>query len=89
MGLGRQDIVKTFGRSEADTGSPEVQIALLTNRIRNLTEQHFKTNKQDKHSRKGLLSLVSLRKRLLKYLKSLDISRYRILIQKLELRDSH
>lgn len=72
-------------KSEKDTGSPEVQVAILTGRIKNLTE-HFKINPKDHHSRRGLLMLVGQRKRLLAYLKKVDIMRYRALIEKLGLR---
>lgn len=78
-------IVKDFQRAPNDTGSPEVQVALLTNRISYLTE-HFKTNKKDNHSRRGLLALVSQRRRLLDYLKRKDVSRYQTLIERLGLR---
>ena len=70
---------------ESDTGSPEVQIALLTDRINHLTE-HFKTHKKDNHSRQGLLKLVGRRRRLLRYLRDNDVERYRALIAKLGLR---
>ncbi len=70
---------------ESDTGSPEVQIALLTDRINHLTE-HFKTHKKDNHSRQGLLKLVGRRRRLLRYLQDNDVERYRALIAKLGLR---
>ena len=72
-------------KSEKDTGSPEVQVAILTGRIKNLTE-HFKINPKDHHSRRGLLMLVGQRKRLLAYLKKVDIMRYRALSEKLGLR---
>jgi small subunit ribosomal protein S15 len=78
-------IVKDFQRAPNDTGSPEVQVALLTNRISYLTE-HFKANKKDNHSRRGLLALVSQRRRLLDYLKRKDASRYQTLIERLGLR---
>jgi small subunit ribosomal protein S15 len=78
-------IVKEFQRAPNDTGSPEVQVALLTNRITYLTE-HFKTNKKDNHSRRGLLAMVSQRRRLLDYLKRKDVSRYQTLIERLNLR---
>ncbi len=78
-------IVGKFGRHESDTGSPEVQIALLTERINVLTE-HFKSNKNDHHSRRGLLMLVGQRRRLLDYLKDKNIVRYRELIVELGLR---
>ena len=78
-------IIKEFQRAPNDTASPEVQVALLSNRITYLTE-HFKTNKKDNHSRRGLLALVSQRRRLLDYLKGKDVSRYQDLIGKLGLR---
>ncbi len=78
-------IIKEYQRSANDTASPEVQVALLTNRITYLTE-HFKTNKKDNHSRRGLLALVSQRRRLLDYLKGKDVSRYQDLIGRLGLR---
>jgi len=81
----KSEIIQTFKRGEADTGSPEVQIALLTERISNLTE-HFKLHKKDHHSRRGLLALVSLRRRLLDYLKKRDLARYQSLIAQLGLR---
>jgi small subunit ribosomal protein S15 len=80
-----QEILKKYRRHEADTGSPEVQVALLTERITNLTE-HFKKHKKDHHSRRGLLQLVSLRRRLLDYLRREDVDRYRSLIEQLGLR---
>ena len=79
-------LVKEYQRAPQDTGSPEVQIALLSERISGLTE-HFKQHKHDFHSRKGLLHLVSLRTRLLKYLRRVSIGRYRDLIARLNLRD--
>ncbi len=81
----KQVIIERFRRDEADTGSPEVQVALLTQRISHLTE-HLKEHKHDHHSRRGLLKLVGQRRRLLNYLKKLDIERYRALIAELELR---
>ncbi len=81
-------IVNQFKRAEKDTGSPEVQVSLITGRIKYLTE-HFKVNKKDFHSRRGLQELVNKRRKLLKYLKSNDRARYQTLIQKLELRDSY
>ncbi len=78
-------IVKEYARSENDTGSPEVQVALLTGRIQHLTD-HFKDHKGDHHSRRGLLKLVNQRRSLLDYLKNKDIERYRDLIQRLGLR---
>jgi len=78
-------IIDEFRTHPGDTGSPEVQVALLTRRIQYLTE-HFKTHKKDFHSRRGLLRLVGRRRRLLEYLKRKDISRYRDLIKRLGLR---
>jgi small subunit ribosomal protein S15 len=88
MGLAvvkKAEVVKKFARSEADTGSPEVQIALLSERISYLTE-HFRDHAKDHHSRRGLLMLVSQRRRLLDYLKKKDVKRYRTLIQTLGIR---
>lgn len=81
----KKAIIDEYGQSAGDTGSPEVQIALLTARIKYLTE-HFKSHKQDYHSRTGLLKLVGQRRNLLKYLTKKDVQRYRALIQKLGLR---
>jgi small subunit ribosomal protein S15 len=81
----KKEIVEKFRIHESDTGSPEVQVALLTNRINSLTD-HFKTHKKDHHSRRGLLMLVGQRKRLLNYLKEKDIKRYRSLAKALKLR---
>lgn len=81
----KTEIIGKFRRHESDTGSPEVQIALLTERINQLTE-HFATHKKDHHSRRGLMKLVGQRRRLLDYLKAKDINRYRSLIQELGLR---
>ena len=78
-------VIAEYKRGEGDTGSPEVQIALLTERIKYLTD-HFKTHKKDFHSRTGLLKLVGKRRKLLKYLKKKDVQRYRELIQRLGLR---
>ena len=88
MGLAvvkKAEVVKKFARSESDTGSPEVQIALLSERISYLTE-HFRVHVKDHHSRRGLLMLVSQRRRLLDYLKKKDVKRYRNLIQTLGIR---
>ena len=79
------ELVKEFATHEGDTGSPEVQVAVLTERITNLTE-HFKTHKKDHHSRRGLLQLVNRRRSLLDYLKRKDNARYKALIEKLGLR---
>lgn len=81
----KRKIIEEFKLSENDTGSPEVQIALLTNRINNLTE-HFKIHKKDFNSRRGLLKLIGQRRRLLNYLQKKDMNRYNNLIQKLGLR---
>ena len=81
----KQEIIQKFGRTPNDTGSPEVQIALLTERITQLTE-HLKNNKKDHHSRRGLLKMVGQRRGLLEYLKRSDINRYRDLIERLNLR---
>ncbi len=81
----KPSIVKDFRTHDKDTGSPEVQVALLTNRITYLTD-HFKSNAKDHHSRRGLLKLVSKRRRLLDYLKSEDAGRYHKLIERLGLR---
>lgn len=81
----KQEIIKDNARDEGDTGSPEVQVAILTERIRNLTD-HFKANHKDNHSRRGLLMMVNKRRTLLAYLKKVDVERYNALIQKLGLR---
>lgn len=81
----KQEIIKQFARQEGDTGSPEVQIALLTERITYLTE-HFKMHKKDHHSRRGLLKMVGHRRALLNYLKNIDFDRYRNIIAALGLR---
>ena len=81
----KSDIVAKYGSSENDTGSPEVQIALLTDRIQHLTE-HLKEHKKDHHSRRGLLMLVGRRRRMLDYLADIDVERYRKLIAELGLR---
>lgn len=78
-------VIKEYGTKEGDTGSPEVQVAILTSRISTLTE-HFKTHKKDNHSRRGLLKLVAQRRKLLDYLKGKDEARYTDLIGKLGLR---
>lgn len=81
----KQEVIKEYGNVKGDTGSPEVQCAILTERIINLTE-HFKTNKKDHHSRRGLLKMVGQRRRLLDYLKKKDNARYAELIKRLGLR---
>ena len=85
MSIDTQAIIKEYQKDASDTGSADVQIALLTARIRHLTE-HFKTHKKDHHSRRGLLKLVSQRKKLLSYVKINDISSYANLISRLGLR---
>ncbi len=81
----KAELIKEYATTEGDTGSPEVQVAVLTERIRNLTE-HFRTHKKDNHSRRGLLKLVSQRRKLLDYLKRKDEARYADLIKRLGLR---
>ncbi|WP_425365043.1 30S ribosomal protein S15 [Fulvimarina endophytica] len=81
----KAEILKEYATKEGDTGSPEVQVALLTERITNLTE-HFKDHKKDNHSRRGLLKMVSQRRRLLDYTKKTDEARYQSLIERLGLR---
>ena len=85
MEINKKEIMETYARHEGDTGSPEVQIALLTARINHLNE-HLKHNKKDHHSNRGLLLMVGKRRGLLEYLKKTDIERYRALIAKLNLR---
>ena len=81
----KQEIITTYQTHEGDTGSPEVQIALLTERINHLNE-HLKLNKKDHHSRRGLLKMVGRRRGLLNYLKEIDIERYRSIVARLGLR---
>ena len=81
----KQEIIQDNAQAKGDTGSPEVQVAILTERIRNLTE-HFKDHHKDNHSRRGLLMMVNKRRTLLAYLKKIDVERYNALIQKLGLR---
>ena len=81
----KQEIMKAYARTEGDTGSPEVQVAVLTERINELTA-HLKENPKDHHSRRGLLKMVGKRRGLLDYLKKKDLEGYRALIEKLELR---
>ncbi|MCT4507949.1 MAG: 30S ribosomal protein S15 [Tepidibacter sp.] len=85
QGTKKQEIIETYKTHEGDTGSPEVQIALLTTRINELND-HLKMHKKDHHSRRGLLKMVGTRRRLLKYLKGKDLDRYKTLIGKLGLR---
>lgn len=82
----KTEIIQKFGLHEGDTGSPEVQVALLTERINHLNEDHLKNNKNDHHSRRGLLIMVGKRRGLLDYLKKVDIVRYRSLIAELNVR---
>ncbi len=81
----KESLIKEFGTKQGDTGSPEVQVAILTERINNLTE-HFKSHVKDNHSRRGLLKLVSQRRTLLDYVKGRDEARYRAIIEKLGIR---
>ncbi|MEE9589627.1 MAG: 30S ribosomal protein S15 [Hyphomicrobiaceae bacterium] len=81
----KQTLIKEFALKDGDTGSPEVQIAILTERISNLTE-HFKSHKKDNHSRRGLLKMVSQRRRLLDYVRAKDEARYKGVIQRLGIR---
>ncbi len=81
----KERLIKEYGTKEGDTGSPEVQVAIMTSRISTLTE-HFKTHKKDNHGRRGLLKMVAHRRKLLDYLKAKDESRYRELIGRLGIR---
>jgi small subunit ribosomal protein S15 len=81
----KQEIINNYKLHESDTGSPEVQIAILTERITYLTD-HFKTHKKDHHSRRGLLKIVGQRRRLLDYVKRKDVERYKVIIEKLGIR---
>lgn len=81
----KQQIIETYAMHEGDTGSPEVQIAILTSRINNLNE-HLKSNNHDHHSRRGMLKMIGHRRNLLAYLQKTDINRYRAIIEKLNLR---
>ena len=81
----KKTLIEDYATKEGDTGSPEVQVAILTKRIVNLTE-HFKTHKKDNHSRRGLLKMVSLRRKLLDYVRAKDENRYKELIKRLEIR---
>jgi small subunit ribosomal protein S15 len=85
MSINKTEIIKTYGLKEGDTGSPEVQIAILTARINHLTE-HLKSHNGDHHSRRGLLMMVGKRRGLLDYLTKIDIERYRVIIAKLGIR---
>ncbi len=81
----KKEVVAQYATKEGDTGSPEVQVAVLSERINNLTE-HFKTHNKDNHSRRGLIKMVSTRRRLLDYVKATDVKRYEALIERLGLR---
>ena len=81
------ELIKEFGKGDGDSGSAEVQVAILTERIRNLTE-HLKVHKKDNHTRRGLMQLIGKRRGLLKYIKNRDIEEYRVLIKKLGIRDN-
>ncbi|MEM6973696.1 MAG: 30S ribosomal protein S15 [Pseudomonadota bacterium] len=81
----KEALIKEYGAKEGDTGSPEVQVAILTDRIVTLTE-HFKIHKKDNHSRRGLLKMVSQRRKLLDYVKARDVERYQTLIKRLGIR---
>lgn len=81
----KAELIKKFARTEGDTGSPEVQVAILTERINNLTP-HFQSNKKDNHSRRGLLTMVATRRKLLDYVKRKDVARYDALIKELGIR---
>lgn len=81
------ELIAEYGKGEGDSGSPEVQIAILSERIRNLTE-HLKVHKKDNHTRRGLMMLIGKRRGLLKYVKNRDIEEYRVLIKKLGIRDN-
>ncbi|MBS1518524.1 MAG: 30S ribosomal protein S15 [Bacteroidetes bacterium] len=82
----KQEIVSKFGNSDKDSGKPEVQIAILTNRINELSADHFNSHKKDNHSRRGLLKMVGKRRKLLRYLENKDVQRYRTIIKELEIR---
>ena len=81
------ELIKEYGKGEGDSGSVEVQVAILTERIRNLTE-HLKVHKKDNHTRRGLMKLIGKRRGLLKYIKDRDINEYRALVKKLGIRDN-
>jgi len=83
----KAELIKKYARHEGDTGSPEVQIAILTERIRNLTE-HIKQNKKDLHSRRGLIGMVNKRRKLLKYLRRKDFERYQQIVKELNIRET-
>jgi small subunit ribosomal protein S15 len=82
----KKEIVKKFGKNEKDSGKAEVQVAILTKRINELSAQHFSTHKKDNHSKTGLLKMVGKRRKLLKYLENKDVTRYRQIVKELDLR---
>ena len=82
----KKPLIEGYRINESDTGSPEVQVALLTERINRLNEEHFRTHRKDHHSRRGLMKMVGRRKRLLRYIEKNDVQKYRALIQKLGIR---
>jgi small subunit ribosomal protein S15 len=82
----KQELVSKYGKSEKDSGRPEVQVAILTTRINELSAQHFNSHKKDNHSRTGLLKMVGKRRKLLRYLENKDITRYRAIVKELDLR---
>ncbi len=82
----KQEIVTKFGSSDKDSGKPEVQVAILTKRINDLSAEHFNAHKKDNHSRRGLLQMVGKRRKLLRYLEKTDVQRYRKIIKELEIR---
>lgn len=82
----KQEIVSKYGSSEKDSGKPEVQVAILTKRINELSANHFNDHKKDNHSRRGLLKMVGKRRKLLRYLESKDVERYRKIIKELDIR---
>ncbi|HQY21032.1 MAG TPA: 30S ribosomal protein S15 [Ignavibacteria bacterium] len=82
----KQELVTKFGNSDKDSGKPEVQVAILTKRINELSAAHFNKHKKDNHSRRGLLKMVGKRRKLLRYLENKDVQRYRTIIKELEIR---
>ncbi|HEX2787242.1 MAG TPA: 30S ribosomal protein S15 [Ignavibacteria bacterium] len=82
----KKELVSKYGKSEKDSGRPEVQVAILTTRINELSADHFNTHKKDNHSRTGLLKMVGKRRKLLRYLENKDITRYRAIVKELDLR---
>lgn len=82
----KQEIVSKYGNSAKDTGKPEVQVAILTKRINDLSSEHFNNHKKDNHSRRGLLQMVGKRRKLLRYLEKTNVERYRSIIKELEIR---